>query len=282
MKAPTRESANMIADAVAEAAHPLGEAAGSANPLQSATQAWVEAVQKYYEREPNRNELTQVFMRGYFAGWSEREVAQLADTLADNVKRLPCWSNKKAEVRGEAPLPPTHGSVHGKGTLTSCGQTAETMWRDTRLNRRFADRARTRADDGCATRADHRCALGQTKASARTHTVHWTEEIYTYKPEEARAAQPKERWLNRLIRPFRLWLNRITADEGCTTVDARKLREYNHGLAEENSRYREALVRLRDCDWTISLPDRMDAVRDIARSALSNADISDGRKGTPK
>ncbi len=30
MKAPSRESANMMADAVAEAAHPLGEAAGSA------------------------------------------------------------------------------------------------------------------------------------------------------------------------------------------------------------------------------------------------------------
>lgn len=31
----------------------------------------------------------------------------------------------------------------------------------------------------------------------------------------------------------------------------------------------EALVRLRDCDWVISLPDRMDAVRDIARQALT-------------
>lgn len=30
----------------------------------------------------------------------------------------------------------------------------------------------------------------------------------------------------------------------------------------------EALRKLRDCDWVISLPDRMDAVRDIARAAL--------------
>ena len=30
----------------------------------------------------------------------------------------------------------------------------------------------------------------------------------------------------------------------------------------------EALIRLRDCDWVISLPDRMDAVRDIAKQAL--------------
>ena len=42
--------------------------------------------------------------------------------------------------------------------------------------------------------------------------------------------------------------------------------------AEELSRrvavYEAALVRLRDCDWTISLPDRMDSVRDIAREAI--------------
>jgi len=29
------------------------------------------------------------------------------------------------------------------------------------------------------------------------------------------------------------------------------------------------LTKLRDCDWVISLPDRMDAVRKIAREALS-------------
>jgi hypothetical protein len=32
---------------------------------------------------------------------------------------------------------------------------------------------------------------------------------------------------------------------------------------------RLACERLRDCDWVISLPDRMDAVRDIARAALA-------------
>lgn len=73
--------------------HSLAPARGSANALQAATEAWVKAVQKYYEHEPNRNELTQVFMRGYFAGWSEREVAQLADKLADNANRLPSWPN---------------------------------------------------------------------------------------------------------------------------------------------------------------------------------------------
>lgn len=61
------------------------------NPLQLATKAWIEAVQKYYEREPDRNELTQIFMRGYFAGWSERQVAQLADELAKNEHDYPLY-----------------------------------------------------------------------------------------------------------------------------------------------------------------------------------------------
>ena len=61
----------------------------SENPLQLATKNWIEAVQKYYERSKDRYELTQVFMRGYFAGWSERQVAQLADDLAKNQKDYP-------------------------------------------------------------------------------------------------------------------------------------------------------------------------------------------------
>jgi len=42
-------------------------------------------------------------------------------------------------------------------------------------------------------------------------------------------------------------------------------------LEHENQtikRLRAALERLRDCDWVVSLPDRMDAVRKIARQAL--------------
>ena len=37
----------------------------------------------------------------------------------------------------------------------------------------------------------------------------------------------------------------------------------------ENARLRAALEQLRDCDWTIGRGDRMDAVRDIARAALT-------------
>ena len=42
-------------------------------------------------------------------------------------------------------------------------------------------------------------------------------------------------------------------------------------LATEREKVRVlrlACERLRDCDWVISLPDRMDAVREIAREAL--------------
>lgn len=59
------------------------------NPLQSATRTWVEAIQKYYERSKDRNELTQIYMRGYFAGWSERQIAELADNLAKNEIEYP-------------------------------------------------------------------------------------------------------------------------------------------------------------------------------------------------
>ena len=44
----------------------------------------------------------------------------------------------------------------------------------------------------------------------------------------------------------------------------------NEDLRKERDRYQKALLRLRDCDWVITLPDRMDAVREIAREALSN------------
>ena len=48
-----------------------------------------------------------------------------------------------------------------------------------------------------------------------------------------------------------------------------RLRDINAELRAENTKLRSALTRLRDCDWTITLPDRMDAVREIAREALT-------------
>jgi hypothetical protein len=37
------------------------------------------------------------------------------------------------------------------------------------------------------------------------------------------------------------WLNAVTSPEGCSSADARKLREFNHNLAEENHKLRKAL-----------------------------------------
>lgn len=39
-------------------------------------------------------------------------------------------------------------------------------------------------------------------------------------------------------------------------------------LTKQVANLRYALERIRDCDWVITLPDRMDAVRAIAREAL--------------
>lgn len=48
-------------------------------------------------------------------------------------------------------------------------------------------------------------------------------------------------------------------DEDCLVLEA----------ADRIERLESALTRIRDCDWVITLPDRMDAVRNIAREALN-------------
>ena len=48
------------------------------------------------------------------------------------------------------------------------------------------------------------------------------------------------------------------SDEDCLILEA----------ADEIEKLSEALQRIRDCNFTITLPDRMDAVRAIAREAL--------------
>lgn len=42
-------------------------------------------------------------------------------------------------------------------------------------------------------------------------------------------------------------------------------------IIEQRDRLAEALKKLADCDWVITLPDRMDAVRSIARDVLAAA-----------
>lgn len=64
------------------------------NPLQLATKNWIEAVQKYYENTRS-NELTQIYFRGYFSGWSEREILNLAEKLEKNNKDYPLYRDKE-------------------------------------------------------------------------------------------------------------------------------------------------------------------------------------------
>lgn len=60
------------------------------NLLQQATKTWIESVQKFYENTP-RNELTQIYFRGYFSGWSEREILEFANKLAKNEQDYPLY-----------------------------------------------------------------------------------------------------------------------------------------------------------------------------------------------
>ena len=60
------------------------------NLLQQATKTWIESVQKYYENTAS-NELTQIYMRGYFSGWSEREILELAENLLKNEQDYPLY-----------------------------------------------------------------------------------------------------------------------------------------------------------------------------------------------
>lgn len=64
------------------------------NLLQQATKTWIESVQKYYENT-SRNELTQIYMRGYFSGWSEREILGLAEKLLKNEQDYPLYKEKE-------------------------------------------------------------------------------------------------------------------------------------------------------------------------------------------
>lgn len=64
------------------------------NQLQQATKTWIESVQKYYENTP-KNELTQIYMRGYFSGWSERQILELAENLLKNEQDYPLYGENE-------------------------------------------------------------------------------------------------------------------------------------------------------------------------------------------
>ena len=58
--------------------------------------------------------------------------------------------------------------------------------------------------------------------------------------------------------------------------------EFAEELERELNAAMSALERLRDCDWVISLPDRMDAVRDIARDAIAAINNSSNPSRQPR
>jgi hypothetical protein len=60
-------------------------------------------------------------------------------------------------------------------------------------------------------------------------------------------------------------------DEPCLICELQSAWKQQQQLQAINQQLVEALEKLRDCDWVITLPDRMDAVREIAREALTNA-----------
>lgn len=72
---------------------------------------------------------------------------------------------------------------------------------------------------------------------------------------------------------FKRWLNRITSPEGCTAVDARKLREYNHDLGIWNHQYELELCELAaaihypECWDTMTYPTLLDALMEIGCTA---------------
>lgn len=55
---------------------------------------WLEQVQKAFEGQ-DRDDLTQLYMRGPFAGWSQERMVRLADELWQNEQKYPLRGDKK-------------------------------------------------------------------------------------------------------------------------------------------------------------------------------------------
>lgn len=60
------------------------------------TEQWIAAVRERY-KDQKRGDLTQVFMRGPFAGWSERQLAQLADDMHEKNTTYPLHNQTKQQ-----------------------------------------------------------------------------------------------------------------------------------------------------------------------------------------
>jgi len=56
--------------------------------IQKMTEEWVDGIFKEFE-DFKPSELTQVRARGYFAGWSDRDILEFANKLKNNNDKFP-------------------------------------------------------------------------------------------------------------------------------------------------------------------------------------------------
>lgn len=72
----------------------LSDATGTAKTMDfwQLTSLWIEAVKDRYAGFRS-NDLTQIFMRGPFAGWSERELFEFAKRMDEAQTKFPIWPN---------------------------------------------------------------------------------------------------------------------------------------------------------------------------------------------
>jgi hypothetical protein len=73
------------------------------------------------------------------------------------------------------------------------------------------------------------------------------------------------------LQAWRKWHHDIPAED-IPAVSLAFEKGFDAGMqyrkSRDNEKMKDALIKLRDCDWVISLPDRMTEVRNIARAAL--------------
>lgn len=88
-----------------------------------AVSQWVAATRARYQGFRGED-LTQCFMRGPFAGWSEREVSELADRLSENAVKFPLRGHEDLEwgKGGEGEKPEGSGDDAYCPTCQSCGE----------------------------------------------------------------------------------------------------------------------------------------------------------------
>jgi len=72
----------------------------------------------------------------------------------------------------------------------------------------------------------------------------------------------------KFLRGFNRWRRGDESLEQPCASEVGKMIDAACDHVERGEKMQSALQRLADCDWSISLPDRMDAVRKIAREAL--------------